>query len=81
MQLDCSVQQRSAQMHTTALHSRFTNCAPNTRVLASQDSWIEIENIIQAFSGCAAGGCSEMSVSFPLATQLPEMHPFSDIQY
>ena len=34
----------------------------------------------QAFF-CAAGGCSEMSVCFPLATKLPEMHPFSDIQY
>ena len=67
------------QTHTAALHSRFTNCAPNTRVLTSQGSWIEIENIIQAFFS-AAGGCSEMSVCFPLATNLPEMHPFSDIQ-
>ena len=32
------------QMHTTALHSRFTNCAPNTRVLTSQGSWIEKYN-------------------------------------
>ena len=61
----------------TALHSRFTNCAPNTRVLTSQGSSIEI---LQAFFS-AAGGCSEMSVCFPLATKLPEMHPFSDIQY
>ena len=37
------------QTHTTALHSRFANYAPNTRVLTSQGSWIEIENIIQAF--------------------------------
>ena len=63
------------QTHTAALHSRFTNCAPNTRVLTSQGSWIEIENIIQAFFS-APGGCSEMSVCFPLATKLPEMHPF-----
>ena len=68
------------QTHTAALHSRFTNCAPNTRVLTSQGSWIEIENIIQAFFS-AAGGCSEMSVCIPLATKLPEMHQFSDIQY
>ena len=74
------VQQCSAQMHSTALYSRCTNCAPNTRVLTSQGSWIEIENIIQAFF-TAAGGCSEMSVCFPLATQLPEIHLFSDIQY
>ena len=65
------------QTHTTALHTRFTNCAPNTRVLTSQGSCIEI---IQAFFS-AGGGCSEMSVCFPLTTQLPEMHPFSDIQY
>ena len=45
----------SAQMHTTVLHSRFSNCAPNTRVLTSQGSRIE------ALFG-AAGGCSEMSV-------------------
>ena len=55
----------------------FDSCTPNTRVLTSQGSWIEI---IQAFFS-AAGGCSEMSVCFPLATKLPEMHPFSDIQY
>ena len=67
-------------MHITAFHSRFTNCAPNTRVLTSQGSWIEMENIIQAFF-TAAGGCYEMSVHLPLATQLPEMHPFSDIQH
>ena len=36
--------------------------------------------VIQVFLS-AAGGCSEMSVCFPLATQLPESHPFSDIQY
>ena len=57
-----------------------TDIFSELRVLASQDSWIEIENIIQAFF-CAAGGCSEMSVCFPLATKLPEMHTFSDIQY
>ena len=50
-----------------------------TQELTSRGSWIEIENIIQAFFS-AAGGCSEMSVCFPLATKLPEMHPFSDIQ-
>ena len=66
------------QTHTVALHSRFTNCAPNTRVLTSQGSWTEIENIIQAFFS-AAGGCSEMSVCFPLATKLPEMYPFYSI--
>ena len=66
------------QTHTTALHSRFTNCAPNTRVLTSPGSWVE--NIIQAFFS-AAGGCSETSVCFPLGTQLAEMHPFSAIQY
>ena len=60
-------------MHTAALHSRFTNCAPNTRALTSQGSRIEI---LQPFFG-AGGGCSEMSVCFPLATKLPEMHPFS----
>ena len=49
-------------------------------MLTSQGSWIEIENIIQAFFS-AAGGCSEISVCFPLATQLPEMHLFSDIEY
>jgi len=31
-------------MHITALHSRFANDAPNTRVLISQGSWIDIEN-------------------------------------
>ena len=31
------------QTHTTALHSRFTNCAPNPTVLTSQGSWIEID--------------------------------------
>ena len=84
------------QTHTTTLHSRFANYAPNTRVLTSQGSWLEIESIIQAFllptrtqnlglhtdhqlTRCE--GWSEMSVCFPLATQLPEMHPFSDIQY
>ena len=36
--------------------------------------------MIQAFF-TAAGGCSEMSVCFPLATQLPEIRLFSDIQY
>ena len=40
------------QTHTTALHSRFTNCAANTRVLTSQGSWIEI---IQAFFSAAGG--------------------------
>ena len=49
------------QTHTAALHSRFTNCATNTRVLTRQGSWIEI---VQAFSS-AAGGSSEMSVCFP----------------
>ena len=63
------------QTHTTVLHSRFTNCPPNTRVLTSHGSWIEIANKIQAFFS-AAGGCSEMSICFPLATKLPEMHPF-----
>ena len=65
------------QTHTAALHSRFTNCTPNTRV---DQSRLMDRNIIQAFFS-AAGGCSEMSVCFPLATKLPEMHPFSDIQY
>ena len=84
------------QTHTTALHSRFANYAPNTRVLTSQGSWIEIENIIHTFllpmrtqnlglhpdhQLIRCEGCSEMSVCFLLATQLPEMHPFSDIQY
>ena len=32
-------------LHITALHSRFANDAPNTRVLNSQGSRIEIENI------------------------------------
>ena len=32
-------------MHITALHSRFANDAPNTRVLITQGSRIEIENI------------------------------------
>ena len=83
------------QTHTTALHSRFANYAPNTTVLTSQ-GWIEIDSIIQAFllpmrtqnlglhtdhQLIRCEGCSEMSVCFPLATQLPEMHPFSDIQY
>ena len=42
------------QTHTTALHNRCTNCAPNTIVFTSQGSWIEIENTIQVFSvlGC-----------------------------
>ena len=64
-------------MHTTALHSRFTNCAPNARVLTSQGSWIEIENIIQAF--LLPEAALKISLFPGLATQLPEMHPFSDI--
>ena len=81
------------QTHTTALHSRLANYAPNTRVLISRGSWIEIN---QAFllptrtqnlglhtdhQIICCEGCSEMSLYCPLATQLPEMHPFSDIQY
>ena len=63
-------------------HCMYEYCAPNARVLTSQGSWIEIENIIQAFWQC----CWRllwlwMSVCFPLAIQLPEMHLFSDIQY
>ena len=66
------------QTHTTALHSSFTNCPPNTRVLTSHGSWIEIANKIQAFFIAvleAALKCQSVS-PFP---QLPEMHPFSDI--
>ena len=51
-------------------HCMYEYCAPNTRVLTSQGSWIEIENIIQAFLS-AAGGCSEMSVCFPLSIYTP----------
>ena len=32
------------QTHTTTLHSRFANYVPNTRVLISKGSWIEILN-------------------------------------
>ena len=72
---DCSVQQCSAQMHTTASLSRFTNCAPNTRVLTSQGSWIEIESFLAVLLEAT------LTLNVPLVTQLPEMHPFSDIQY
>ena len=70
------------QTHTTALHSRFANYAPNTRVLISQGSRINFaahENTkvrppywssIRTLWGLL------WNVSlFPLATQLPEMHP------
>ena len=68
----------SACSHAAMLSQLLFCSLYHVRILGQ--THIVIENIIQAFLS-AAGGCSEMSVCLSLATQLPEMHLFSDIQY
>ena len=64
----------SDKTHTIALLSRFTNCAPDTRVLTSQGSY-------SSFLAVLLEAALTLNVSLFPPTQLPETHPFYDIHY